>query len=232
MQTASATVACSDALAALGAGAMVVLRGDDGPAASGFLVVAAEAASAEAINFMAREGRGLICLALTPERCEELGLELIPARGVEAPSKEFTVSIEADEGVTTGISASDRARTIAVAIDPACGSTEICSPGHVFPLRARPGGLLERPGEAEAAVALARLADLQPAAVLCEILGEDGRLARGQVLRRYCERYGLQSVSIPELLERVRPPWAPLERELADLPEIEFDRLDEAFVRV
>ena len=200
MIAAAPATSLGDALAALEAGAMVVLRGDERPAAPGYLVVAAQAATPEAINFMAREGRGLICLALTPERCEELGLGLIPARGLAAPSKEFTVTIEACDGVTTGISAADRARTIAVAIDPANGPADVCSPGHVFPLRARPGGLLERAGEAEGALTLARLADVQPAAVLCEILGEDGRLARGTDLIRYCERHRLQSVSIPELL--------------------------------
>jgi 3,4-dihydroxy 2-butanone 4-phosphate synthase/GTP cyclohydrolase II len=187
----------------IGDGEIVVIRDGEGPAASGYLVAAAEAASAETINFMAREGRGLICLALTAERCEELGLEQIPPRGVAVPSKEFTVSIEAREGVTTGISAADRARTIAVAVDPACGADDVCSPGHVFPLRARPGGLRERAGEAEAAVALARLSGRRPAAVLCEILGEDGRLARGAELRRYCERHRLRSVSIAELASAV-----------------------------
>jgi 3,4-dihydroxy 2-butanone 4-phosphate synthase/GTP cyclohydrolase II len=188
------------ALAGLRGGATVLLRDGEGGGASGYLVCAAQAVGAGQVNFMAREGRGLICLALTAERCEELALERIPARGLAEPSKEFTVSIEAREGVTTGISAGDRARTIAVACDPTSGPDDLRAPGHVFPLRARPGGLRERAGEAEAAVELMQLAGLRPAAVLCEVLGEDGHMARGVELDQFEARHGIRSLSYPALL--------------------------------
>ena len=193
-------LAVPDACAELRAARMVLLRDGEGATASGYLLAAAEAVSAEEVNFMACEGRGLICLALSAERCAELGLERIPPRGLAEPSKEFTVSIEARDGVSTGISAADRARTIAVAADPASRPDDLRTPGHVFPLRARPGGLRERAGEAEAAVELLRLAGLRPAAVLCEVLDEDGRLARGAALERFQERHGIRSVAFPALL--------------------------------
>ena len=196
----AASLAVPEACAELRASRLVLLRDGEGATASGYLLAAAEAIGAEEVNFMACEGRGLICLALTPERCAELGLERIPPRGLAEPSKEFTVSIEAREGVSTGISAADRARTIAVAADPASGPDDLRTPGHVFPLRARPGGLRERAGEAEAAVELLRLAGLRPAAVLCEVLDEDGRLARGAALERFQERHRIRSVAFPALL--------------------------------
>jgi 3,4-dihydroxy 2-butanone 4-phosphate synthase / GTP cyclohydrolase II len=192
--------AVAAALAELRGGATVLLRDGEGGGASGYLVCAAQAVAARQVNFMVREGRGLVCLALTAERCEELALARIPARGLAEPSKEFTVSIEAREGVTTGISAADRARTIAVACDPTSGPDDLRTPGHVFPLRARPGGLRERAGEAEAAVELMRLAGLRPAAVLCEVLGDDGHLARGVELARFEARHDLRSLSFPALL--------------------------------
>jgi len=195
-----APLAVPEACEELRASRMVLLRDGEGATASGYLLAAAETVGAEEVNFMACEGRGLICLALTAERCAELGLERIPPRGLAEPSKEFTVSIEAREGVSTGISAADRARTIAVAADPASGPDDLRTPGHVFPLRARPGGLRERAGEAEAAVELLRLAGLRPAAVLCEVLDEDGRLARGAALERFQERHRIRSVAFPALL--------------------------------
>ena len=141
-------------------------------------MLAAQFATPEAINFMAKEARGLICLALTPERCDELGLDLMAAKNESPLETAFTVSIEAREGVTTGISAHDRARTIQVAIDPLERPDDLVQPGHVFPLKAKPGGVLERTGQTEAAVDLARLAGLNPAGVICEIMNDDGTMAR------------------------------------------------------
>ncbi len=182
----------------LGRGRMVVLEDDS----CAHLAVGAEFATAEQVNFMAKEGRGIICLALTSRRCEELGLELIPARFMAdaAEPKAFTVSIEAKEGITTGISAADRARTIAVAVDPTSSEEDIVAPGHVFPLQARPGGVLERAGEAESAVDLARLADVTPAVALCTIIADSGDPATGSELAAFCRRHGLVQVSIKELL--------------------------------
>ena len=167
----------------------------------GDLVIAAEHATPEAINFMARHGRGLICLALTQERCDELGLRPMTHNNETPYETAFTVSIEAREGVTTGISAADRARTIAVAIDPARGPEDLVRPGHVFPLRARPGGVLQRTGQTEAAVDLARLAGLAPAGVICEIMNDDGTMARVPDLISYCERHDLKLVTVADLIE-------------------------------
>src|SRR5205807_178444 len=147
-----------EALEDIRAGKMIVVCDDEDRENEGDLTLAAQFATPETINFMAREGRGLICLALTPERCDELGLDLMAAKNESAFETAFTVSIEAREGVTTGISASDRARTIQVAIDPRSRPTDLVQPGHVFPLKARAGGVLERAGQTEAAVDLARLA--------------------------------------------------------------------------
>jgi 3,4-dihydroxy 2-butanone 4-phosphate synthase/GTP cyclohydrolase II len=167
----------------------------------GDLTIAAQFATPEAINFMATHGRGLICLCLTEERCDELGLRPM-AEHNEAPLKTaFTVSIEAREGVTTGISAADRARTIQVAIDATKGANDVVSPGHVFPLRARPGGVLRRAGQTEAAVDLARLAGLIPAGVVCEIMNEDGTMARVPDLVDYCRRHGLKMITVADLIE-------------------------------
>lgn len=191
-----------EAFADLRAGRMVASCDRDGAGAQ--LVIAAEYADAAAINFMVREARGLVCLALTPERCEELGLELIRDGGTPADTtKEFTASIEAREGVTTGISAADRARTIEVAIDPGSGRDDVVVPGHVFPLRAAPGGLIERKGAAEAAIDLVRAAGLGPAAVLCEIIDDEGAAMRRPELDAYCEAHALRLVTIPRLLEHL-----------------------------
>jgi 3,4-dihydroxy 2-butanone 4-phosphate synthase/GTP cyclohydrolase II len=149
---------------------------------------------------MAKEGRGLICLALTPERCDELGLDLMAAKNESAFETAFTVSIEARDGVTTGISAHDRARTIQVAIDPETAPRDLVQPGHVFPLKARDGGVLERVGQTEAAVDLARLAGLNPAGVICEIMNDDGTMARVDDLIGYCERHRLKMVTVADLV--------------------------------
>src|SRR5688572_11867837 len=144
----------------------------------GDLVMAAQFATPDAVNFMAKEARGLICLALTPARCEELGLDLMSAKNESPLQTPFTEPIEAREGVTTGISAHDRARTIQVAIDPKSRPHDLVHPGHVFPLKARAGGVLERTGHTEASVDLARLAGLIPAGVICEVMNDDGTMAR------------------------------------------------------
>jgi len=182
-------------------GRMVVVVDDPERENEGDLVVAAQFATPEAINFMATHARGLICLCLTGERCEQLGLAPMTPRNEARLGTAFTVSIEAREGVTTGISAPDRARTIAVAIDPAATPHDLVQPGHVFPLRARDGGVLVRAGQTEAAVDLARLAGLVPAGVICEIMNEDGTMARVPDLVPYCERHGLRMLAIADLIE-------------------------------
>src|SRR6187200_2227418 len=159
-----------EALEDIRAGRMVVVCDAEDRENEGDLTLAAQFATPESINFMAREGRGLICLALTADRCDELGLDLMAAKNESAFETAFTVSVEAREGVTTGISAHDRAHTIQVAIDPRTKPEGLVQPGHVFPLKARPGGVLERTGQTEAAVDLARLAGLNPAGVICEIM--------------------------------------------------------------
>src|ERR1700679_3465085 len=165
---------------------MVVVCDDENRENEGDLTIAAQFVTPEAINFMAKEGRGLVCLALTPERCDELGLDLMAAKNESAFETAFTVSIEARTGVSTGISAADRARTIQVAIDPAASPRELVQPGHVFPLKAKTGGVLERVGQTEAAVDLARLAGLNPAGVICEIMNDDGPMGRVPDLSEHC----------------------------------------------
>jgi 3,4-dihydroxy 2-butanone 4-phosphate synthase/GTP cyclohydrolase II len=167
----------------------------------GDLTIAAQFATPEAVNFMTKEGRGLICLCLTEERCDELGLRQMTERNETPYGTAFTVSVEAREGVTTGISAPDRSRTIQVAIDPKARAEDLVQPGHVFPLRARDGGVLMRAGQTEAAVDLARLAGLLPAGVVCEIMNEDGTMARVPDLIPYCERHGVKLVTVADLIE-------------------------------
>jgi 3,4-dihydroxy 2-butanone 4-phosphate synthase / GTP cyclohydrolase II len=167
----------------------------------GDLTIAAQFATPEAVNFMTKEGRGLICLCLTEERCDELGLRQMTERNETPYGTAFTVSVEAREGVTTGISAPDRSRTIQVAIDPKATAEDLVQPGHVFPLRAREGGVLMRAGQTEAAVDLARLAGLIPAGVVCEIMNEDGTMARVPDLIPYCERHALKLVTVADLIE-------------------------------
>jgi len=182
-------------------GKMVVVVDDPERENEGDLVVAAQFATPEAVNFMATHARGLICLCLTGERCEQLGLPPMTHRNEARLGTAFTVSIEAREGVTTGISAADRAHTIQVAIDSASTSHDLVQPGHVFPLRARDGGVLVRAGQTEAAVDLARLAGLVPAGVVCEIMNEDGTMARVPDLVPYCERHGLRMITVAGLIE-------------------------------
>lgn len=167
----------------------------------GDLTIAAQFATPEAVNFMTKEARGLICLCLTEARCDQLGLRQMTEDNETPFRTAFTVSVEAREGVTTGISAPDRSRTIQVAVDPASTAEDLVQPGHVFPLRAREGGVLMRAGQTEAAVDLARLAGLIPAGVVCEIMKEDGTMARVPDLIPYCERHGIKLVTVADLIE-------------------------------
>jgi 3,4-dihydroxy 2-butanone 4-phosphate synthase / GTP cyclohydrolase II len=189
-----------EALEDIRAGRMVVVCDDEDRENEGDLTLAAQFVTPEAINFMAKEGRGLICLALTPTRCDELGLDLMAAKNESPFETPFTVTIEARDGVTTGISAADRARTIQVAIDPESAPRDLVQPGHIFPLKAKPGGVLERTGQTEAAVDLARLAGLNPAGVICEVMNDDGTMARVPDLERYCERHGLKMITVADLI--------------------------------
>ncbi len=189
----------------LAAGRMVLLRDDRERRGEGDLLIAAEFADAEAINFMVTEARGLVCVALSTERCAELGLEQIGNRGNSSSLGDSAmVSIEAKEGVTTGISAGDRARTIAVAADPASGPADLVQPGHVFPLRARPGGILERAGRTEAAVELTGASGLRGAGVLCQVMREDGHMATGEDLEAFAVRHGLAILDVSDVVEHAR----------------------------
>jgi 3,4-dihydroxy 2-butanone 4-phosphate synthase / GTP cyclohydrolase II len=181
-------------------GKMVVVCDAEDRENEGDLTLAAQFATPDAINFMATHGRGLICLAMTGQRCDELGLDLMAAKNESPLQTAFTVSIEAREGVTTGISAHDRAHTIQVAIDPKTRPADLVQPGHIFPLKAKTGGVLERTGQTEAAVDLARLAGLNPAGVICEIMNDDGTMARVPDLIPYCERHGLKMVTVADLI--------------------------------
>jgi 3,4-dihydroxy 2-butanone 4-phosphate synthase/GTP cyclohydrolase II len=189
-----------EALEELSAGRMVVVVDDEDRENEGDLVMAAQFITPDAINFMTRQAGGLICLTLTPERCEELGLELMTLKNESAHETPFTVMIEAREGVTSGISVSDQAHTMQVAVDPTKGAADIVQPGHVHPLKAKAGGVLERTGHTEASVDLARLAGLNPAGVICEIQNEDGSMARGEDLAVYCFKHSLKMVSIADLI--------------------------------
>jgi 3,4-dihydroxy 2-butanone 4-phosphate synthase / GTP cyclohydrolase II len=181
-------------------GRMFILIDDENRENEGDLVIPAQMATPDAINFMARHGRGLICLALTKDRAEQLGLEPMTRTNRSRNETAFTVSIEARDGITTGISAADRARTIAVAIDASHGPDEIVSPGHVFPLIARPGGALVRAGHTEAAVDVARLAGLNPSGVICEVMREDGTMARLEDLMEFARTHGLKIGTIRDLI--------------------------------
>ena len=181
-------------------GRMFILVDDESRENEGDLVVPAQMATPDAVNFMARHGRGLICLALTKERSDQLGLEPMTRTNRSRNETAFTVSIEAKEGISTGISAADRARTIAVAIDSGNGPDALVSPGHVFPLVARPGGVLVRAGHTEAAVDVSRLAGLNPSAVICEIMRDDGTMARLDDLIDFARTHGLKIGTIRDLI--------------------------------
>jgi 3,4-dihydroxy 2-butanone 4-phosphate synthase / GTP cyclohydrolase II len=181
-------------------GKMVVVCDAEDRENEGDLTMAAQFVTPEAINFMATHGRGLICLALTRERCDELGLDLMAAKNESPFQTAFTVSIEAREGITTGISAHDRAHTVQVAIDPSSRPHDLVQPGHIFPLKAKDGGVLERTGQTEAAVDLARLAGLNPSGVICEVMNDDGTMARVPDLERYCAKHRLKMVTVADLI--------------------------------
>ena len=190
-----------EAIEDIRAGRMVVVVDDEDRENEGDLTIAAQFATPEAINFMATHARGLICLCLTEERADALGLRPMTDHNEAPLGTAFTVSVEAREGVTTGISAADRSRTIQVAISPDSTPYDLVQPGHVFPLRAKPGGVLERIGQTEAAVDLSRLAGLNPSGVVCEIMNDDGTMARVADLAPYCERHGLKMVTVADLVE-------------------------------
>src|SRR4051812_16700506 len=181
-------------------GRMFILVDDESRENEGDLIIPAQMATPDAVNFMARHGRGLICLALTKDRADQLGLEPMTRTNRSRNETAFTVSIEAREGISTGISAADRARTIAVAIDASHGPDAIVSPGHVFPLVARPGGVLVRAGHTEAAVDVARLAGLNPSGVICEIMRDDGTMARLEDLMDFARMHGLKIGTIRDLI--------------------------------
>jgi 3,4-dihydroxy 2-butanone 4-phosphate synthase/GTP cyclohydrolase II len=181
-------------------GRMFILVDDEDRENEGDLVIPAQMATPDAINFMAKHGRGLICLALTKQRVDQLGLELMSRNNGTRHETAFTTSIEAKEGVTTGISAADRARTVSVAIDASKGREDICTPGHIFPLVARDGGVLIRAGHTEAAVDVARLAGLNPSGVICEIMSEDGTMARMDDLVAFAQLHGLRIGTIRDLI--------------------------------
>jgi 3,4-dihydroxy 2-butanone 4-phosphate synthase/GTP cyclohydrolase II len=179
---------------------MFILVDDEDRENEGDLVIPAQMATPDAINFMAKYGRGLICLAMTKDRTEQLGLDLMTRNNETRHETAFTVSIEAKDGVTTGISAADRARTVSVAIDASKGKEEIVTPGHVFPLVARPGGVLVRAGHTEAAVDISRLAGLNPSGVICEIMNEDGTMARMTDLVAFAQLHNLKIGTIRDLI--------------------------------
>jgi 3,4-dihydroxy 2-butanone 4-phosphate synthase/GTP cyclohydrolase II len=190
-----------EALEEIRSGRFIVVVDDEDRENEGDLTIAAQFVTPDAVNFMATHGRGLICLCLTPDRCAELGLRQMTDQNETPYGTAFTVSIEAREGVSTGISAHDRAHTIQVAIDPDAAAHDLVQPGHVFPLQARAGGVLQRSGQTEAAVDLARMAGLSPAGVVCEIMNDDGTMARVPDLASYCERHGLKMVTVADLIE-------------------------------
>lgn len=181
-------------------GKMVILVDDEDRENEGDLTMAAEMVTPEAINFMARFGRGLICLTLTPDKCDHLNLSPMVSANTSSFGTAFTVSIEAKKGVTTGISAADRAHTILTAVDDNCTADDLARPGHVFPLRARSGGVLVRTGQTEGSVDLARLAGLKPAGVICEIMNDDGTMSRMPQLREFALQHGLKICSVADLV--------------------------------
>lgn len=189
-----------EAIEEIRAGRMIIVVDDEDRENEGDLTVAADKITPEIVNFMATHGRGLICLALTSERCDELDLPIGARHNTSRFATAFCESIDAREGVTTGISAADRAHTIRVAVDPDARPSDLARPGHIFPLRAREGGVLVRAGQTEAAVDLARLAGLTPAGVICEVMNPDGTMSRVPELQRFCAEHGLKITSVAELI--------------------------------
>src|SRR5689334_13167420 len=193
-------VTVPEAIEEIRAGRILVVVDDEDRENEGDLTIAAEKITPEIINFMAVHGRGLICVALDPERCDHLHLPLITPRNTSMFGTAFCESVDASSGVTTGISAADRARTIQVIMDPASRPPDLARPGHVFPLRAKEGGVLVRSGQTEAAVDLARLAGLRPGGVICEIMNDDGTMARVPQLVEFCRKHSLKMISVAELI--------------------------------
>jgi len=194
-----------DAIAAIKAGEIIIVVDDEDRENEGDLTIAADKVTPEAINFMARHGRGLICLSMTPERLDELDIPLMVSQNTSRFETGFCVSIEAKGRTTTGISAHDRAATVMAAIDPATRPADLARPGHTFPLRSRNGGVMERAGQTEAAVDLARIAGLYPAGVICEIMNEDGTMARVPELTKFAKKHGLLMITIADLIKyRIR----------------------------
>ncbi len=213
-------------------GRMFILVDDEDRENEGDLIVPAQMATPDAINFMATHGRGLVCLALTPERVDELGLALMTKRNQSRLETAFTISIEARDGVTTGISAHDRAHTIAVAIDPTKSSDDIVTPGHVFPLVSRSGGVLVRAGHTEAAVDIARLAGLNPSSVICEVMNEDGTMARMPDLVKFAQHHGFKLGTIASLIEYRRRHDRIVERTVSTTFESRFGGAFDTYVFV
>jgi 3,4-dihydroxy 2-butanone 4-phosphate synthase / GTP cyclohydrolase II len=193
-------ISVPDAVDEIRAGRILVVVDDEDRENEGDLTIAAEKVTPEIINFMATHGRGLICLTLNAERCDFLRLPLMSPTNTSNFGTAFCESIDAREGVTTGISAADRTQTILTAIDPDCRPADLARPGHVFPLRAREGGVLVRAGQTEASVDLARMAGLTPAGVICEIMNEDGTMARVPQLVEFCARHGVKMISVAEII--------------------------------
>ncbi len=189
-----------DAIEDIRQGKMVILVDDEDRENEGDLTLAAEMVTPEAINFMAKHGRGLICLTMTAERCDQLRLPLMVSSNTSSFGTAFTVSIEAKKGVTTGISAADRAHTILTAVADSCKPEDLARPGHIFPLRAKPGGVLVRAGQTEGSVDMARLACLKPAGVICEIMNDDGTMARMPQLKKFAREHGLKICTIADLV--------------------------------
>jgi len=189
-----------EAVEEIRAGRILVVVDDEDRENEGDLTIAAEKVTPEIINFMATHGRGLVCLTLTPDRCDALRLPLMSAQNTSNFGTAFCESIDARVGVTTGISAADRTRTILAALDPSCRPSDLARPGHVFPLRARDGGVLVRAGQTEASVDLARLAGLDPSGVICEIMNDDGTMARIPQLEEFCARHALKMLSVADLI--------------------------------
>jgi 3,4-dihydroxy 2-butanone 4-phosphate synthase/GTP cyclohydrolase II len=214
-QTDTAFATIEEAIEDIRRGKMVVVCDGEDRENEGDLVMAAQFATPEAVNFMAKEARGLICLALTPERCRKLGLNLMAAKNEAPLQTAFTVTIEAAGGVSTGISAHDRAHTIQVAIDPDSGPRDLVVPGHMFPLQAKEGGVLERTGHTEASVDLARLAGLIPAGVICEVMNDDGSMARVPDLIPYCAKHELKMITVADLIAYRRKTEKLVERVVA-----------------
>src|SRR5579864_2193489 len=193
-------VSISDAIEEIRAGRILVVVDDEDRENEGDLTIAAEKVTPEIINFMATHGRGLICLTLTSERCDYLRLPLMSLQNTSNFGTAFCESIDAREGTSTGISAMDRTRTILTAIHPKTHAADLARPGHVFPLRAKDGGVLVRAGQTEASVDLARLAGLNPSGVICEIMNEDGTMARRPQLEEFCARHALLMISVADLI--------------------------------